>query len=135
MKEKSLSTYWQECFSEKYDNFQGRARRKEFWGFILFQTLVALTFSVAMFVAVERGQSPFITTPGILYIIYSLLSFVPGLSVAVRRLHDVGQSGWLVLIGFIPILGVLVLIAFYSMDGIPYTNKYGDDPKGRGLEA
>ncbi len=135
MKEKSLFTYWKECFTQNYFNFKGRARRKEFWGFTLFQTLLALPLNVWSQLAVSREDllaNPFAvytTTPGILMILIGLAFFFPILGVQVRRLHDINKSGWWLLIAFIPLLGAIALLVFMCLEGTIGTNEYGDDPK------
>ncbi len=140
MEEKSLFTYWKECYTQNYCNFKGRARRKEFWGFTLFQTLLALPLNVWSQLAVSREDliaNPFAiytTVPGILILLIGLAVFLPALSLQVRRMHDTNRSAWWLLIAFIPILGAIALLVFMCLDGTPNTNNYGDDPKGRGLE-
>ncbi|MAJ32884.1 MAG: hypothetical protein CMC18_09645 [Flavobacteriaceae bacterium] len=66
---------------------------------------------------------------GILYIIYALFVFIPGLAVAVRRLHDVGKSGWMLLIALIPLIGAIWLLVLYLTNSNPGENKYGPNPK------
>ena len=66
---------------------------------------------------------------GILYVVYGLGVIVPGLAVAVRRLHDTNKSGWMLLIGLIPLVGSILLLVFYFTDGDPGTNRFGPSPK------
>lgn len=106
-----------------YVNFQGRARRSEYWWFYLFYIIVAVVFQVIMTTVSESFG-------GLLYLVFVLGSFLPMLAVSVRRLHDTGKSGWWVLLGLIPILGAIVLIIFYVGDSQPGANKYGPNPKG-----
>jgi uncharacterized membrane protein YhaH (DUF805 family) len=61
--------------------------------------------------------------------IYGLAVLIPGLAVAVRRLHDTGRSGWWLLIGLVPLIGAIVLIVFMATDGEPGDNAYGPNPK------
>jgi uncharacterized membrane protein YhaH (DUF805 family) len=65
----------------------------------------------------------------VVYVIYALAVLIPGLAVAVRRLHDTDRTGWWILIGLIPIVGFIVLIVFLATDGTPGPNRYGPSPK------
>ena len=100
---------------KKYAVFEGRARREEFWMYTLVNLIVAI---VLYFI------SP------MLYGLYALAVLVPGLAVGARRLHDTNRSGWLLLIGLIPLVGVIVLIVFWVQDSQPGPNQYGPNPKG-----
>ncbi len=110
----------------KYADFSGRARRKEYWFFFLINIIVAgvLSFIDGMLgTVIQDGQI------GILSGIYALLVLIPGIAVAVRRLHDTNRSGLWVLIGLIPLIGAIVLIIFFLMDSTPGRNQYGLNPK------
>lgn len=105
----------------KYAEFSGRARRSEYWYFYLFATLVGVVLSIL------GGEVSFIFT--IAYIIFSLGTMIPFLAVTVRRLHDTGRSGWYLLIGFIPLIGAILLIYWLATEGDVGPNEYGLDPK------
>ena len=105
---------------KKYAVFEGRARRKEFWMFILFN------FIFTIVAAILDG---IIGSPGIIYLLYCLAVLLPSLAVSVRRLHDIDKSGWWLLIGFVPLIGGIVLIVFYVMDSTPGENRFGPSPK------
>lgn len=110
---------------KQYADFNGRARRKEFWMFTLFNGIIStvlIIISTVFGLVSETGLSP-------LNSLYSLIVFVPGLAVSVRRLHDVGKSGWYFLVGLIPILGWIYLIYLYVQEGEAGTNQYGGNPK------
>lgn len=109
-----------------YANFNGRARRKEYWMFFLFNTIFAI---MAMILDNVFGIAINGVGYGGLYILYGLFALVPGLAVLVRRLHDVGKSGWMMLIAFIPIIGGIWLIVLMCMDGEAGSNQYGPNPK------
>lgn len=66
---------------------------------------------------------------GIFYGLYSLALLIPGLAVRVRRLHDIGKSGWMILVGLIPLIGAIWLIVLYATEGTPGENQYGPNPK------
>ena len=113
---------------KQYADFSGRARRTEYWMF----TLVNLIFAIVAMVLDNllglkfNEQIPY----GFIYMLYGLAVFIPGLAVAVRRLHDVGKSGWWLLIAFIPLIGAIWLIVLYATEGTRGNNVYGPDPKG-----
>jgi len=111
---------WYMDVLKKYAVFNGRARRKEYWMFFLFNLII---FLVIGFVEGLFGS------PGIIGVLYSLAILIPGIAVSVRRLHDTGRSGWWLLIGFIPLLGVIVLLVFMVLDSKPGENQYGANPK------
>ncbi|AWH84605.1 DUF805 domain-containing protein [Flavobacterium album] len=106
---------------DNYANFSGRARRSEYWYFILFN----LIFLIALYVL-----AMLIGTIGMaLYGIYALATFVPGLAVAVRRLHDINKSGWYYFVVLIPIVGGIWLLVLLATEGDRGPNQYGPDPK------
>ena len=111
----------------KYATFTGRARRKEFWFFQLFVLLIGLVLSLA-----DRMLGLFSDDMGfgLLGAVFSLAMFLPNLAVSVRRLHDTDRSGWWLLLCFLPIIGIIVLIVFFVLDGTRGTNRFGEDPKG-----
>ena len=111
---------------KKYATFSGRARRKEFWYFILFSFILqfvvgaVLGFVEGMFL-LEEGQAPFL--PGVVSILFNLGLFLPTWAVIWRRMHDVGKSGWF---GLIPIYNLILA----CQDGNKTENRFGPDPKG-----
>ncbi|MEZ4930068.1 MAG: DUF805 domain-containing protein [Chitinophagales bacterium] len=111
---------------DNYANFNGRARRKEYWMFALFNMIfavVAMVLDNVLGIAIDSiGYGP-------IYGLYTLAVLVPGLAVAVRRLHDVSKSGWWLLIAFIPLIGGLYLIYLMVKDSDPGSNEYGSNPK------
>lgn len=118
--------YWFSKSMNQYADFKGRARRMEYWMFQLFTQLIL--FAIAIFAIIQGApehHSTFVTIIGMLYIAIIL---VPSLSVSVRRLHDVGISGWVLLIAVIPYLGGLVLLILFCVPGSKGPNKYGPDP-------
>jgi uncharacterized membrane protein YhaH (DUF805 family) len=117
---------------KKYAVFSGRARRTEFWYFVLFNIIVTIVLSV-----IDRliGTFSGASNLGILSGIYSLAVLIPTLAVAVRRLHDIDRTGWWILIGLIPLIGTIVLLVFYLTPGTPGSNRYGPDPKQATGEA
>ncbi len=112
---------------KKYADFSGRARRKEYWMFVLFNIIfmiIAIILDNILGIAIKGvGYGP-------LYGLYGLVLFIPSLAVSIRRLHDVGKSGWMILITFIPLIGGIWLLALMLTDSNSEENKYGKNPKG-----
>ena len=111
---------------KQYFDFNGRARRKEYWMFTLFNVIFCI---VAMILDNVFGLTIGIYPYGVLYFLYAIAVFIPGLALCARRLHDVGKSGWMMLIAFIPIIGAIWLLVLMIIDGDAGENKYGLNPK------
>ena len=119
---------YKSVLTEKYADFTGRARRAEYWWFVLVNFGVLFGISVVSFILASSNDS--LAGLGvIIYVVYGLGVIVPGLAVAVRRLHDTNKSGWMLLIGLIPLVGSILLLVFYFTDGDPGTNRFGPSPK------
>jgi uncharacterized membrane protein YhaH (DUF805 family) len=116
---------WYVNVLKKYAVFNGRARRKEYWFFVLFNIIITFVLGIIDGIAGLKGAAGF----GLLGILYSLAVLVPGLAVSVRRLHDTNRSGWWLLIALVPLLGAVVLIIFAAQDSQPNENQYGPNPK------
>jgi uncharacterized membrane protein YhaH (DUF805 family) len=113
------------CF-RKYVDFNGRASRSEYWYWFLFRLLVIV--GLVMVASVGRGPV------GLLLAALGILAIVlPSLSVAVRRLHDINATGWLLLIGLIPTVGGLILLILACLPSTPGANNYGPGPEGQGI--
>jgi uncharacterized membrane protein YhaH (DUF805 family) len=133
--------YYLNCW-KKYAVFSGRARRAEYWMFVLFNILIffVLQFVLGVIIglaAVASGNKTpdegLVTLTGALVGIYALAALLPGLAVFVRRMHDTGRSGWNFLWVFLPIIGGIVLLVFACTDSQPGSNKYGPNPKKGGI--
>ena len=120
---------WYFLVLKKYAVFGGRARRKEYWFFQLFTILAIIVLAIIDSTLEHTGpETDFL---GVLSGLYILATFLPGLGVLVRRLHDTNRSGWWALLGFVPLVGI-VLLVFVVQDGTPGPNQYGADPKQPG---
>ena len=120
--------HWYIDVLKKYTVFSGRARRKEFWMFFLFSTIISVILAVVdefMGWQFEMGGDII----GFLSTLYYLAVIVPYLAVIFRRLHDTERSGWWMLIAFIPLVGVLILLVFLILQGTRGDNRFGPDPK------
>ncbi len=111
---------------KNYAEFSGRARRKEYWMFVLFNLIF---YYVLMFIDWIIGTFDPEIGLGVLGGLYSLAVFIPGLAVSVRRLHDIGKSGWMILIVLIPLIGPIWLLVLMVQDSQPGENQYGPNPK------
>jgi uncharacterized membrane protein YhaH (DUF805 family) len=103
-----------------YVNFQGRARRSEYWFWFLF------TFLLSIVASIIDGVLGIYLLAGLAM----LATILPSIAVGVRRLHDTGRSGFWLFIALIPLVGAIVLIIFYVSDSQPGANQYGPNPKG-----
>jgi uncharacterized membrane protein YhaH (DUF805 family) len=117
---------WYLAVLKNYAGFSGRARRKEYWMFALFNTIF---FIVAMILDNVLGTAIEGVGYGLFYFLYTLAVLIPGLAVSVRRLHDIGKSGWMILIVLIPIIGWIWLLVLMVTDSNPGENQYGPNPK------
>ena len=117
--------HWYLDVLKKYAVFGGRARRKEYWLFTLFNMIIAYgLLAIDYLVGTDYGSNM-----GLLYTLYILATLLPSLAVFVRRLHDTGRSGWWFFIGFVPLVGAIILIVFMVLDSQSGSNKYGENPK------
>ena len=111
----------------KYAVFTGRARRKEYWYYFLINFLI---ITVLLIIDNMLGTLEHEAGMGLLSGIYALAVLIPGIAVAVRRLHDTDRVGWWVLIALIPIVGPIILIFFLIQDSAAGDNRFGPNPKG-----
>jgi uncharacterized membrane protein YhaH (DUF805 family) len=112
---------------KKYAEFKGRARRAEYWYFVLFNAIFTIVAAI-----LDKVIDPGVKIAGfygIIYALYTLAVIIPSLAVVVRRLHDTGKSGWMILVGLIPLAGAIWLLVLMIIKGDVGENKYGPDPK------
>ena len=146
---------WYLLAFKKYATFSRRSRRQEYWMFFLFNVIISIVLALLDQLLGLKLTSEGINNTGVLGVIYSLATFVPGLSIAVRRLHDTNRSGWflllpiapyilvilglilrgfgsiLIIIGGLAVLGLaILLIVWLATEGTSGENQYGSDPKG-----
>lgn len=128
-----MINWWKQAVFENYANFNGRARRSEFWYFTLFNIIVDIIFLILIgIVASNAGNGAYGTAIVALYIgymLYNLAMAIPTIAVSVRRLHDIDKSGWFYLIGFVPLVGQILLIIWFATEGSKGSNEYGHNPK------
>ena len=127
--------HWYLEVLKKYAQFDGRARRKEYWFFALFNCLIGFVIMLIAGLVIGatgvRADDPaaagflasYFAGMGIVGL-YSLAVLIPGLAVTVRRLHDTDRSGWWMLIALVPYVGSIVLLIFALLKGTPGPNRY-----------
>ena len=118
-----------EKFFRNYTNSNGRARRKEYWYPVLFQLIINVAISIIGVILGMTGVEALMKLPTILSGIVSLALLLPSIMVGIRRMHDIGKSGWWVLISLVPCVGVFIYIYFCCQDSQPGANQYGPNPK------
>lgn len=126
---------WYVQVLKNYATFTGRARRKEFWMFALFNAII-ITLGYALVAIVAIAGSGTLTA--IVYALlglYGLAVVIPGLAVTIRRLHDTGKSGWWIFITFVPLVGQIWLIVLLATDSQLCDNQYGPNPKASEVVA
>ncbi len=111
---------------QHYAEFNGRARRSEYWYFVLFNLVISFVIGFTFGVIAGLLDMPALAN---LAYLWSLAMFIPGLAVSVRRLHDIGRSGWWLFLSLIPLVGAIILIIWYCTDSQPGANQYGSNPK------
>lgn len=114
-----LIEWYKKVVLKHYADFTGRARRQEYWMFVLANMIVAIGLSVIdMIIGFQIFSG-----------LYSLAVLIPSLAVGARRLHDIGKSGWWLLISLIPLVGAIWLLVLLAQDGTPEPNQWGASPK------
>tara|TARA_A200000113_G_scaffold44776_2_gene36293 strand:+ start:2689 stop:3066 length:378 start_codon:yes stop_codon:yes gene_type:complete len=114
----------------QYSDFNSRARRKEYWMFTLVNFIISLAIvGIDNALGLSFNYTENILGSGVFNLLYNLLILIPSLAVAVRRLHDIGKSGLMLLIGLIPLVGAIWLLILLLRDSEAGENKYGANPK------
>ena len=117
--------WYLKCWKQ-YADFSGRARRKEYWIFSLINYIIIFFLYILQIVMIEGTL--WLIFP-IIFFLYAVAVFLPGLAVNIRRLHDIGKSGWWYLIYLIPIIGAIWLTVLMCLDSEPGENQWGENPK------
>lgn len=118
-------------FWSRFADFKGRSRRSEYWYVQLFLVVTNLAVAGIDLALMDGDLDRFIANGGggIVGLIWIFATIVPALAVLIRRLHDTGRTGWWALVGFVPFVGAIVLLAFTVSDSSNEENKYGISPK------
>ena len=125
-----MKKYYLDILTNKYADFNGRARRKEYWMWTLYCTIVYL-FAMVLDNVLGLNFELFGQDLGYgwLYVTIGITHLIPGLGIVVRRLHDVGKSGWFYLIILIPLIGFIWILVLFCTEGVKEDNKWGSNPK------
>ena len=134
-----MVNWYKKVVFENYVNFSGRARRSEFWYFVLMNIIISFAIGIIEgFLGLgnyESSEYGFTMQGGVISNLYALAVFLPGLGVSVRRLQDTGKSGWTILLGLIPLVGAIILIVYFAQEGTKGKNQFGVDPKNPELST
>jgi uncharacterized membrane protein YhaH (DUF805 family) len=114
---------------DNYANFEGRARRQEYWMFTLFNIIMIFLLYIPMIIGTIMESETIMYIGVGLVLIYALAIIVPSIAVVVRRLHDQDKSGWYYFIGLIPLIGGIWMLILMITEGTSGPNQYGEDPK------
>jgi uncharacterized membrane protein YhaH (DUF805 family) len=124
--------WFRDAVLRKYAVFRGRARREEYWYYLLY---FVIGYGAVLLLDVATGTFDFESQRGWLGRLYLVVLALPTLAVSVRRLHDTGRSGWWLPVGVVPVIGQILVLFFLVQDGDAGHNRCGPDPKGRQLAA
>jgi len=127
-----FKVYFLDNIKNRYASFNGRARRSEYWYFILYCFLISIIAKVIDAIIVNpllgmRAEE--VWDGGFLQVITALMFFIPTITIGIRRLHDIGKKGWWMLVCMVPVIGFIVLLYFYTKDSQSGENIYGPNPK------
>ncbi|MFT3679609.1 MAG: DUF805 domain-containing protein [Ferruginibacter sp.] len=128
----NLVDWWKKVVLKNYANFNGRARRAEYWYFVLANILLIIPFYIIGIAGAVSDNQALGTLGLVVYVLLALATIVPALAVAVRRLHDLNKSGWYYFVALIPLVGSIILLVWFCTDGDRFVNNYGEDPKNPG---
>ncbi len=139
VKNYNLISAYTEMF-KNYAKFEGRSRRSEYWYAVLANWIIVMVVYMILFIPImsdiaTNGEPTGVSLTlsivvGLVLMVYAFASLVPSLALGVRRLHDIGKSGWYMLMGLIPYVGSIILIVFMATDSQKGPNQYGSNPKG-----
>ena len=128
-----LLSYFRYCVTSGYVRFRGRARRREYWSFVFvsligFAIAGGIGFAAGTALGSNEAEEP--TFASALMGVFWLFLFLPSLALLVRRLHDIGLSGWFILLGLVPMIGPLIILVFTFIGSQKHENKWGPVPTG-----
>jgi uncharacterized membrane protein YhaH (DUF805 family) len=128
----NMVDWWKKVVLKNYANFNGRARRAEYWWFTLANFLILIPFYIIGVVGTASDSAGLSIFGLAVYVLLALGTIIPSLAVGVRRLHDLNKSGWNYLFALIPLIGSILLLVWFCTEGTKGENNYGDDPKNPG---
>lgn len=107
---------------KRWNDFDGRSSRPEFWFFVLFCFLVNLVI-VALSTVLGQGIGDMLST------IFFIVALLPNIAIGIRRMHDIDKSGWWILLPLIPLIGLIAFVYFAAQPGTKGTNRFGKEPR------
>ncbi len=119
--------YWTKLALSRWQDYQGRSRRREYWYFYLSSMIVGFAAQLLISFLIPVLGNAICT---LLLFLVGIAIFIPYLAVLIRRLHDTGKSGWWALLNLLPLIGAIILIVFTVQDSQPGSNQWGANPKG-----
>ena len=123
MNAQTILNWYIQVLRDRFFAYEGRARRQEYWSFVLVNFIVIVALSILEMIP----GIGFLF--GIVSLLYTLVILIPSVTLGIRRLHDIGWSGWWILLGLIPVVGAVALIVLHVFDSEPGSNQYGPNPK------
>ena len=128
-----MKKYYLNIITKKFSDFKGRARRKEYWMYSLFQGVIGFSLYLISFIffinILDYSNEKGLYSSLLLFVIFLMLHFIPNIAITVRRLHDTGKSGWWYLLSLITYIGPFILFIFLVLDSSEEENQWGVNPK------
>lgn len=124
----NMLDWWKKVHIHNFANFNGRARRAEYWYAYLLNMIFFIPIYILFFIGLSIESTPLMVVTGLLLVLFLLFTVIPGIAVSVRRLHDTNKSGWFLLLSIVPVAS-LVIFVFTVLEGDKSENNYGSDPK------
>ena len=128
-----MKKYYLNIITKQFSDFKGRARRKEYWMYSLFQVLIGFSLYLISFIfftnVLDYDNEKGLYSSLLLFALFLMLHFIPNIAIAVRRLHDTGKSGWWYLLSLIPYIGPFILFILLVLDSSEEENQWGVNPK------
>ena len=128
-----MKKYYLNIITKKFSDFKGRARRKEYWMYSLFQGVIGFSLYLISFIfftnILNYSNEKGLYSSLLLFVIFLMLHFIPNIAITVRRLHDTGKSGWWYLLSLIPYIGPFILFILLVLDSSEEENQWGVNPK------
>ena len=128
-----MKKYYLNIITKQFSDFKGRARRKEYWMYSLFQVLIGFSLYLISFIfftnVLDYDNEKGLNSSLLLFALFLMLHFIPNIAIAVRRLHDTGKSGWWYLLSLIPYIGPFILFILLVLESSEEENQWGVNPK------
>ena len=128
-----MKKYYLNIITKQFSDFKGRARRKEYWMYSLFQGVIGFSLYLISFIfftnILDYSNEKGLYSSLLLFVIFLMLHIIPNIAITVRRLHDTGKSGWWYFLSLIPYIGPFILFILLVLDSSEEENQWGVNPK------